>query len=87
MSPKQPEKLYPKVQFDYDNVEPKPATEPPLPTSYAAQNHVPNPYMNTNLTHEKIAAIRAKASIKDINIELRRLRSMMSTTMIVMRIC
>ena len=69
MSPKQPEKLYPKVQFDYDNVEPKPATEPPLPTSYAAQNHVPNPYMNTKLTHEKIAAIRAKASIKDINID------------------
>jgi 5-methyltetrahydrofolate--homocysteine methyltransferase len=52
----------PRVQFDYDHVEPKPATEPPLPTSDAARNHTPNPYTNSKLTHEKIAAIRAKAS-------------------------
>ena len=52
----------PRMQFDYDHVEPKPATEPPLPTSDAAQNHTPNPYLNSKLTHEKIAAIRAKAT-------------------------
>mmetsp|Transcript_11071 Transcript_11071/g.18227 ORF Transcript_11071/g.18227 Transcript_11071/m.18227 type:complete len:2000 (-) Transcript_11071:90-6089(-) len=52
----------PRLQFDYDKIPPKPATEPPLPTSDAAQNHVPNPYINSNLTHEKIAAIRAKAT-------------------------
>ena len=55
--PKLPRKI-----FDYDKVSPKPATEPPLPTSVAAQNHVPNPYSYSNLTHEKIAAIRAKAT-------------------------
>jgi 5-methyltetrahydrofolate--homocysteine methyltransferase len=43
-------------------VEPIPATEPPLPTSDAARNHIPNTYLNSNLTHEKIAAIRAKAT-------------------------
>ncbi|KAL7427094.1 hypothetical protein ACHAXM_000701 [Skeletonema potamos] len=53
---------HPRLEFDYDKVPPKPATEPPLPTSDAAQNHVPNPYINSNLTHEKIAAIRAKAT-------------------------
>ena len=63
-----PKKLYPRKQFDYDKVEPKPAVEPPLPTSYAARNHVPNPYTNSN-THEKIAAIRAKSTIKDVNID------------------
>jgi 5-methyltetrahydrofolate--homocysteine methyltransferase len=52
----------PRVQFDYDNVEPTPATEPPLPSSDAAQNHTPNPYKNSALTHEKIMAIRAKAT-------------------------
>ena len=52
----------PRLQFDYDKVEPVPATEPPLPTSDAAQNHVPNSYLNSKLTHEKIAAIRAKAT-------------------------
>jgi len=52
----------PRKQFAYDNVQPKPATEPPLPTSEAAQNHTPNPYRNSNITHEKIAAIRAKAT-------------------------
>ncbi|KAL7456527.1 hypothetical protein ACHAWC_010809 [Mediolabrus comicus] len=52
----------PRLQFDYDKIPPKPATEPPLPTSDAAQNHVPNPYINSNITHEKIAAIRAKAT-------------------------
>ena len=52
-----------KVLFDYDKIPAKPAVEPPLPSSEAAQNHVPNPYLNSQLTHEKIAAIRAKSSI------------------------
>ena len=63
MAPSEPEKLYPKVTFDYDKLPPKPATEPPLPTSDAAQNHVPNPYLNSQLTHEKIQAIRAKTTL------------------------
>mmetsp|Transcript_11469 Transcript_11469/g.19060 ORF Transcript_11469/g.19060 Transcript_11469/m.19060 type:complete len:1422 (-) Transcript_11469:114-4379(-) len=67
--PRGPPVIKPRLQFDYDKIPPTKATEPPLPTSYAAQNHVPNPYLNTNLTHEKIAAIRAKASIKDVNID------------------
>ena len=53
----------PRKQFDYDNVTPKPATEPPLPTSDAARNHVPNHYCNSRLTHEKIAAIRAGSTL------------------------
>ena len=62
---KQPRKL-----FDYDHIEPVPATEPPLPTSDAAQNHIPNPYLNSKLTHEKVLEIRAKRSNKgDINID------------------
>ena len=67
-----PVKLLPRKQFSYDNVAPKPATEPPLPTSDAAQNHVPNPYMNSKLTHEKILADRAKSlhpKGKDLNID------------------
>ena len=59
---KKERKKQPRLQFYYDKIPPKPATEPPLPTSDAAQNHVPNPYINSNLTHEKIAAIRAKAT-------------------------
>ena len=64
-------KIYPRVEFDYDKVEPKPATEPPLPSSEAARNHTPNPYLNSSLTHEKIAEIRAKATIKGVNIDYR----------------
>ena len=45
--------------------EPKKATEPPRPTSHAAQNHIPNPYMNTKLTHEKITEIRSRATNPD----------------------
>ena len=56
-------KNYPRKLFAYDNVEPKPATEPPLPTSDAAQNHVPNHYCNSRNTHEKIEAIRAKSTM------------------------
>ena len=52
----------PRLQFDYDKIEPKPATEPPLPVSDVARNHVPNSYVNSKLTHEKIAAFRAKAT-------------------------
>ena len=59
-----PTKIHPRKQFAYDLVDPVPATEPPLPTSYAAKNHVPNPYINSSLVHEQIVAIRAKASIQ-----------------------
>merc|ERR1712238_522242 len=53
----------PRLEFDYDKLEPKPAFEPPCPTSDASQNHVPNPYVNSSLTHERILAVRAKSSI------------------------
>ena len=58
-----PKKSYPRVEFDYDKIPAKPAVEPPLPSSEAAQNHVPNSYLNSQLAHEKIAAIRAKSTI------------------------
>lgn len=63
MAPAKPHKPYPRVEFDYDKIPAKPAVEPPLPTSEAARNHAPNPYVNSQLTHEKIAAIRAKSTI------------------------
>eukprot|EP00571_Detonula_confervacea_P010277 CAMPEP_0172298210 /NCGR_PEP_ID=MMETSP1058-20130122/970_1 /TAXON_ID=83371 /ORGANISM="Detonula confervacea, Strain CCMP 353" /LENGTH=49 /DNA_ID= /DNA_START= /DNA_END= /DNA_ORIENTATION= len=47
------QKVYPKEprkQFAYDEVEPTPATEPPLPTTDVARNHVPNTYLNAKLT-------------------------------------
>lgn len=56
-------KLYPRVKFSYDSVPPKPASEPPLPTSDAARNHVPNPYMNSQLVHERIQIIRSKSTL------------------------
>ena len=56
--PKLPRKL-----FDYDHIEPKPALEPPLPVSEVAQNHVPNPYRNSQLSHDKIQAERSKSTI------------------------
>jgi len=65
-----PEKLYPRKKFAYDDIPSRPATEPPLPVSDAARNHVPNPYVNSSLTHEKIVAERAKSTIgKDVNID------------------
>ncbi|KAG7364831.1 methionine synthase [Nitzschia inconspicua] len=65
-----PSKLLPRMKFSYDEVIPTPATEPPLPVSDAARNHVPNPYLNSNLMHDKIAAFRSKSTIpnKEINI-------------------
>jgi len=60
--PRGPMPNLPRLEFDYDKVSPVPATEPPLPTSDVARNHVPNTYLNAKLTHEKIAAIRAKAT-------------------------
>mmetsp|Transcript_4330 Transcript_4330/g.6066 ORF Transcript_4330/g.6066 Transcript_4330/m.6066 type:complete len:398 (+) Transcript_4330:182-1375(+) len=60
----------PRLLFDYDHIEAKPAVEPPLPTSYAAQNHVPNPYQNSKLTHEKILSIRSKATNQGDNIQV-----------------
>eukprot|EP00934_Nitzschia_sp_Nitz4_P004784 Nitzschia sp. Nitz4//scaffold86_size83305//70770//74855//NITZ4_005273-RA/size83305-processed-gene-0.109-mRNA-1//-1//CDS//3329559283//4774//frame0 len=58
-----PSKLFPRMKFSYDEVPPTPATEPPLPVSDAARNHVPNPYLNSKITHEKIEAVRAKSTI------------------------
>ena len=58
-----PKKLHPRLLFDYDHVEPKPQFEPPTPTSDAAINHVPNPYLNSQLVHEKIVAIRSKSTV------------------------
>ena len=72
MPPKTPAKLYPRKQFPCDNFDPKPATEPPRPTSDAAQNHVPNPYLNSKLSHEKIVVERNKSTHvkgKDLNID------------------
>ena len=63
MTEKKERKQIPRKLFYYDHVEPKPATEPPLPTSEAAQNHTPSHYTYSKLTHEKIAAIRAKSTI------------------------
>ena len=48
----------PRKTFDWDNVEPRKATEPPLPVWDAAVNHVPSHYCNTKITHPKIAAAR-----------------------------
>eukprot|EP00339_Tiarina_fusa_P021027 CAMPEP_0117046522 /NCGR_PEP_ID=MMETSP0472-20121206/32165_1 /TAXON_ID=693140 ORGANISM="Tiarina fusus, Strain LIS" /NCGR_SAMPLE_ID=MMETSP0472 /ASSEMBLY_ACC=CAM_ASM_000603 /LENGTH=31 /DNA_ID= /DNA_START= /DNA_END= /DNA_ORIENTATION= len=31
MTTEEKKKVYPRLQFDYDKVAPKPATEPPLP--------------------------------------------------------
>ncbi|GMH94109.1 hypothetical protein TrST_g819, partial [Triparma strigata] len=59
--------IVPRMKFDYDNIVPKPAFEPPKPTSDAAQNYVPNPYQNTKLTHEKILEVRSRSTIKDPN--------------------
>ena len=66
MPPKPPPVKRPRMKFSYDDIEPKPTTEPPRPTSVAAQNYTPNPYLNTKLTHEKIAEIRNKSSMKDV---------------------
>jgi len=52
----------PRLQFDYDKIPPIPAVEPPLPVYDCAQNHVPSTYLNSKSTHEKILAIRAKAT-------------------------
>jgi len=72
MTPPEPKKMYLRKQFAYDNVPAKPATEPPLPTSEAAQNHVPNPYCNSQITHESILNYRNKSTHpkgKDLNID------------------
>jgi len=66
----------PRKQFDYDSIPSKPALEPPTPTSDVAVNHVPNHYTCSQLTHERIAAVRQKAvfassgkSFSDLNID------------------
>ena len=56
-------KEYPRVGFPCDDFKAVPAKAPPAPTSHAAQNCVPNPYVNTALTHEKIVAIREKSTM------------------------
>jgi 5-methyltetrahydrofolate--homocysteine methyltransferase len=53
----------PRLEFSYDKVAPKPALEPPTPSSDAARNHFPNPYSNSSLTHEAIVAIREKSTL------------------------
>jgi 5-methyltetrahydrofolate--homocysteine methyltransferase len=58
-----PTKIIPRKRFAYDDIPPRPATEPPLPVSDAARNHVPNPYTNSHLTHEKILEVRARNSM------------------------
>merc|ERR1719223_50140 len=55
----------PRLEFEYDKIEAKKATEPPKPTSYAAQNYVPNTYRYSSITHEKIQEIRDKAKFSD----------------------
>eukprot|EP00588_Corethron_pennatum_P017805 CAMPEP_0194304426 /NCGR_PEP_ID=MMETSP0171-20130528/2196_1 /TAXON_ID=218684 /ORGANISM="Corethron pennatum, Strain L29A3" /LENGTH=84 /DNA_ID=CAMNT_0039055713 /DNA_START=34 /DNA_END=285 /DNA_ORIENTATION=+ len=60
--------VLPRKHFDFNHLAPVPAVGPPCPTSDAAQNRVPNPYMNSRLTHEKIVAIRAKATTAGRNI-------------------
>ena len=64
-----PSKLFPRKKFAYDDLPPTPATEPPLPVSDAARNHAPNPYLNSNISHERIVAERAKSTLKDVNID------------------
>eukprot|EP00588_Corethron_pennatum_P005273 CAMPEP_0194300828 /NCGR_PEP_ID=MMETSP0169-20130528/61466_1 /TAXON_ID=218684 /ORGANISM="Corethron pennatum, Strain L29A3" /LENGTH=1546 /DNA_ID=CAMNT_0039051037 /DNA_START=401 /DNA_END=5038 /DNA_ORIENTATION=- len=60
----------PRKHFEFNHLAPVPAVGPPCPTSDAAQNRVPNPYMNSRLTHEKIVAIRAKATTAGRNINI-----------------
>ena len=64
-----PSKLYPRKKFAYDEIPPTPATEPPLPILDAARNHVPNPYLNSNICHDKVVAERAKSSLKEVNVD------------------
>jgi len=68
--PEKERNKYPRKKFAYSDFKPKQAVEPPLPTSDAAQRHEPNPYINTSLHNQKIAAIRAKATNpkKDFNL-------------------
>ena len=65
----EPKEIYPRKRFDYDDVEPKPQLEPPLPSFACAQNHVPNPYVNSKLDHDMITAIRSKATLTDVNVD------------------
>ena len=58
-----PKKLFPRKKFAYDDVTPQPAKEPPTPSSVAAKNHNPNPYINSKLTHSHIQAIRNKSTL------------------------
>jgi hypothetical protein len=62
-------KKQPRMKFPCDDFVERPAVEPPTPTSDAAVNHVPNPYLNSKLAHPAIAAIRAKASIQGQNLD------------------
>jgi hypothetical protein len=63
MSGGQRSKIYPRKKFAYDSIPPQAATEPPLPSSDVAQNHMPNPYKNSKLCHERIQAVRAKSTL------------------------
>jgi len=63
MSSQDPVKKHERLRFAYDYIEPVKATEPPLPFYEAAKNHVPNPYVNSRLTHPKIQEIRARSTM------------------------
>jgi len=53
----------PRKDFAYDTLELKPAFELPCPTSDAARNHVPNPYVNSRFNHERILTRCTNSSI------------------------
>ena len=59
----------PRPTFACNDFVERPALEPPPPTSTAAVNHVPNPYLNSKLAHPAIAGVRAKASIQGQNLD------------------
>merc|ERR1719162_1616683 len=60
-----------RVRFSWDTDSTKPQSEPPLPCHEAARKHVPNPYLNSEITHEKIVAERKKSTLdnEDVNID------------------
>ena len=49
----------PRKRFAYDEIPERPTLEPPAPTSVYAQNKVPNSYMGSLRTAEKLETIRA----------------------------
>ena len=57
----------PRKEITYDILEPTSSFELPCFTSDEARNHVPNPYVNSRLTHEEILTICVNSTIfKDL---------------------